>query len=117
MRKVQLDIDDSIYDNFMGLLEILPKDKLKIISFEELKEEMETLRDNISQEEFRISGLLREHHLMHFKFFDNKPRILYLHESGTSRHMEDFARLIDILKDNDIKYNNIGLDVIMIEKD
>ncbi|MFA5428753.1 MAG: hypothetical protein WC279_11185 [Sulfurimonas sp.] len=49
MHTIQLNIDDSIFDKFMGLLEILPKDKVEVttlkeypsISFEEAKQKVQ----------------------------------------------------------------------------
>ena len=32
MHTIQLNIDDSIFEKFMGLIEILPKDKVEITS-------------------------------------------------------------------------------------
>ena len=57
MQTVQLRINDSIFDKFMGLLEILPKDKISVvsneddnsISFEEAKVKVEKAISNISQ--------------------------------------------------------------------
>ena len=56
MHTIQLNIDDSIFDKFMGLLDILPKDKLEItdnkeypsISFEEAKQKVDRALNNIS---------------------------------------------------------------------
>ena len=55
MHTLQLKIDDSIFDKFMGLLEILPKDKVAIakdyedsISFEEAKIKVQNTINNIS---------------------------------------------------------------------
>jgi len=55
MRTIQLNIDDSIFDKFMGLLEILPKDKIEVatqkeypsISFEEAKLKVQRATNNI----------------------------------------------------------------------
>ena len=63
-----------------------------------------------------IHVLLEEQQLLHFKYFENESRIVYIHETGTPRHKHDFERLICILRDNNIKHNDIGLDVIMIEQ-
>lgn len=49
MHTIQLNIDDSIFDKFMGLIEILPKDKVEVttqreypsISFEEAKQKVQ----------------------------------------------------------------------------
>ncbi len=55
MQTIELNIDDSIFDRFMGLLEILPKDKIKIekskytaISFEEAQTKVKKAINNIS---------------------------------------------------------------------
>jgi len=55
MHTLQLKIDDSIFDKFIGLLEILPKDKVAIakdyedsISFEEAKIKVQNAINNIS---------------------------------------------------------------------
>ncbi|NOR57907.1 MAG: hypothetical protein GQ474_05220 [Sulfurimonas sp.] len=64
-----------------------------------------------------ISELLKEHKLMHFKFYEDPARIIYTYEVGTSSHMYDFSRLIEILKENNIKHKDIGLDIIMIVED
>lgn len=57
MHTIQLNIDDSIFDKFMGLLEILPKDKVEVttdkeypsISFEEAKQKVQRAANTISQ--------------------------------------------------------------------
>ena len=55
MQTIRLNIDDSIFEKFMGLLEILPKDKIKIekseypsISFEEAQTKIKKAINNIS---------------------------------------------------------------------
>jgi len=54
MHTLQLQIDDSIFDKFMGLLELLPKEKISInsasnaISFEEAQLKVEKSIKNIS---------------------------------------------------------------------
>jgi hypothetical protein len=54
MHTLQLQIDDSIFDKFMGLLEILPKEKISVtdksnvISFEEAKSKVQRAINNIS---------------------------------------------------------------------
>ena len=54
MHTVQLKIDDSIFDKFMGLLDILPKEKISVsdesnsISFEEAKIKVQSAISNIS---------------------------------------------------------------------
>lgn len=59
MHTLKLTIHDTIYDKLMGLLEILPKDKIEIIeeneypaiSFEEAKLIVEQAMNNISKNE------------------------------------------------------------------
>lgn len=59
MHTIRLTIHDAIYDKFMGLLEILPKDKIEVIeeneypaiSFEEAKLKVERAINNISKNE------------------------------------------------------------------
>ena len=56
MHTLQLQIDDSIFDKFMGLIDILPKEKIAIldaldsdaISFDEAKIKVENAINNIS---------------------------------------------------------------------
>jgi len=56
MHTLQLQVDDSIFDKFMGLLEILPKEKISItdesnaISFEEAKIKVQNAINNISDD-------------------------------------------------------------------
>lgn len=64
-----------------------------------------------------INELLKEHDLSHFHYYEDEGRIIYTYESGTSLHITDFKRLIDVLKDNHIKHDDIGLDVIIIKED
>ena len=55
MHTLQLQIDDSIFEKFMGLLEILPKDKVSFtdqsnsISFEEVQIKVENAINSISE--------------------------------------------------------------------
>ncbi len=55
MHSIQLKIDDSIFDKFMGLLDILPKEKISIsedtdnISFEEAQIKVSKAINNISE--------------------------------------------------------------------
>ncbi|MGA9045717.1 hypothetical protein [Sulfuricurvum sp.] len=60
MHTVRLTIHDTIYEKLMGLLEILPKDKIEIIeekdefpaiSFEEAKLKIERAMNNIPKNE------------------------------------------------------------------
>ena len=55
MQTIRLNIDDSIFDKFMGLLDILPKDKIEIkkndypsISFEKAQVKVKNAINNIS---------------------------------------------------------------------
>ena len=54
MHTLQLQVDDSIFEKFMGLLDILPKDKVSVteesnsISFEEAQIKVENAINNIS---------------------------------------------------------------------
>jgi hypothetical protein len=61
MHSVKLNITDEIYEKFMGLVDILPKDSIEIeeidsvpfypsISFEEAKRKIETSVKNISKD-------------------------------------------------------------------
>ena len=56
MHTLQLQVDDSIFDKFMGLLEILPKEKISVmdesnsISFEEAKIKVQNAINNISDD-------------------------------------------------------------------
>ena len=59
MHTVKLNIDDSIFDKFMGLLDILPKDKVEVmsdkeypsVSFEEAKLKVEKALNNIPNDD------------------------------------------------------------------
>ncbi len=59
MHTIKLNIHDSIYDKLMGLLDILPKDKVEILSddalpaitFEEAKHKVEKAANNIDKNE------------------------------------------------------------------
>ncbi len=56
MHTLQLKIDDSIFDKFMGLLDILPKEKISVsekfeanvISFEDAQAKVQQAINNIS---------------------------------------------------------------------
>lgn len=65
----------------------------------------------------KITNLLRENNLSHFKYDQKQSRIVHNHESATFTHVSDFKKLLGILRDNDIKHNNMGFDVIFLEKD
>ncbi|MEA2111919.1 MAG: hypothetical protein U9P71_07710 [Campylobacterota bacterium] len=54
MHTLQLKIDDSIFDKFMGLIEMLPRDKVTVmddnsVSFEEAKMKVQNALNNVSQ--------------------------------------------------------------------
>lgn len=59
MHSIHLNIDDSIYDKLIGFLQILPKEKIEIvsdedimnISFEEAKRKVTRAINNISNNE------------------------------------------------------------------
>ena len=63
-----------------------------------------------------INELLKEHNLLHFKFFEDTNRIIYTHDSGTSSHVQDYGKLVAILKENNIKHSDIGIEIIVIEE-
>lgn len=69
MHTIQLNIHDTIYDKLMGLLEILPKDKIEIlednsypsISFEEAQNKVKKAMNNIpSGEGFSLSDAIEK---------------------------------------------------------
>ena len=69
MHTIQLKIDDSIFDKFMGLLDILPKDKLEVtidkdypsISFEEAERKVQRAVNNLSSNEgISLNQAIRE---------------------------------------------------------
>ena len=64
-----------------------------------------------------IHELLENNHLSHFTYYEEQSRIVYEYESGTSLHIQDFNRLLIILNENNIKHEDIGVDVILIEQD
>jgi hypothetical protein len=57
MHSIHLNVDDSIYDRLIGLLQILPKDKVQILSeensitFEEAKRKVARAANNVSKQE------------------------------------------------------------------
>jgi len=57
MHTLQLQVDDSIFDKFMGLLDILPKEKISVsdesnsISFEEAEAKVQNAINNISNKD------------------------------------------------------------------
>ncbi len=120
MYTIEINIDDSIHDVIIGLLDILPEDKLEVISKKEYPdisfEESRKIKYNTSPIEIRIDKLLKEANLLHFKFYKDPNRILNTHGSGAAVNVQDFNRLVDILKEEGIKFNDIGVDVIMIEE-
>ncbi|MEA3369930.1 MAG: hypothetical protein U9Q40_01170 [Campylobacterota bacterium] len=121
MHTIQIDIDDKIFDKFMGLIDLLPKDKLEVtgtknnpdITFAESRKDINT----VSSLENQINQLLVENNLLHFKFYKDPDRILYASKSESPTHIEDFNRLIRILKRNKIKHTDIGVDIIMLGED
>jgi len=48
MRTVTISIDDSIYEKFMGFLELLPKGKIKVTRDDKQKK-LEELQENIKK--------------------------------------------------------------------
>jgi len=69
MHEVRLNITEEIFEKFMGLIDILPKDSIKIeeinsvpfypaISFEEAKKKIETSIENISQNRGRDADMV-----------------------------------------------------------
>ena len=120
MYTIEINIDDSIHDTIMGLLDILPEDKLEVISKKEHPdksfEESKRLKYNTSSIEIRIDKLLKKANLLHFKFYKNPNRILNRYGSGTATNVQDFNRLVGILKEDGIKFEDIGVDVIMIKE-
>ena len=117
MHKIELKIDDDIYDQLMGLLEMLPQDKLELVSTKICSKDSISTKDKVLTHEEKINALLYEERLAHFKFFEDPARIVYTYQSGTPTHAEDFAKLVKILKKNDIKHSTIGIDVLMLEED
>ncbi len=119
MHKIELKVDDTIYDKLMRILEMLPSDKLELVSSKVCDDAAATIikqTRTISYEE-KINALLKMEHLAHFKFFEDPSRILYTRESGTPTHAQDFTKLVKLLKQHKIKHNDIGIDVLMIEED
>lgn len=57
MHSIHLNVDDSIYDRLIGLIQILPKDKVEILSeensitFEEAKRKVARAANNLSKQE------------------------------------------------------------------
>ncbi|MDD5716850.1 MAG: hypothetical protein PHW64_03530 [Sulfuricurvum sp.] len=58
MHSIRQNVDDSIYDRLIGLLQILPKDKVEIlsdsdnsISFEEAKHKVARAANNVLKQE------------------------------------------------------------------
>jgi hypothetical protein len=65
-----------------------------------------------------IDKLLKENKLSHYKFDEEKSRLVYNANASTHTHMNDYKRLIHVLKGNNIKHDAVGgMDVIFIEKD
>lgn len=121
MHTIQIDIDDTIFDNFMGLIDILPKDKLEVTSIKSnpnIDFGGSRKTENISSSfENQINKLLLENNLLHFKFYKDPDRILYSSKSQSPTHIEDFNRLIRLLKRNKVKHTDIGVDIIMLNEE
>ena len=118
MHTIQLNIDDGFFDEFMEVLSTLPNDKLEVTSDEEFPDvSFERTIFDTSLDESDINELLKGHGLSHFKYYAEESRIVYTHDTGTPQQKHDFSRLKAILNDNNIKHTDIGLDVLMIEKD
>ncbi len=117
MHKIEVKIDDSIYDKLMGLLEMLPSDKIEVTSSKEYAGGLNVKKAHVFSHEEKINALLKMERLSHFKFFENPSRILYTYENGTPTHITDFSRLKKVLKLHDIKFTSIGIDVVMLEED
>lgn len=118
MHTIQLNIDDSILSSFMESLDALPKDKIEIISDVEHKEiSFEEPKALNPSDDLDINSLLRENGLSHFVYYEEGSRIVYTHDSGTPMQREDFVKIKTLLKDNNINHHDMGLDVLMIEKD
>jgi len=69
MHQIQLNIADEIFEKFIGLIDILPKDSISIegidsiphypvISFEEAKEKIENSIADISKQQGRDSNIV-----------------------------------------------------------
>ncbi|MEN8302750.1 MAG: hypothetical protein ABFQ64_01600 [Campylobacterota bacterium] len=121
MYSIEIELDESIYENVMGLLEILPEDRVKVISKKQNPgisfAEPRGDKDNTSSIENQINKILKEEKLLHFKFFKDPNRVLNTHGVGNATNVQDFNRLKSVLKKEGIKFNDIGVDVIMIEED
>jgi hypothetical protein len=64
-----------------------------------------------------IQQLLEKYDLTHYKYYEEPSRLVYTHESGTSLHIYDYKRLIELLKNNNIKHSDIGADVILLDEE
>lgn len=121
MHTIQIDIDDEIFDKFIGLMEILPKDKIEVTSSKNIPNvsfsDSRKAANNTSSLENQINKLLKENNLLHFKFYKDPDRILFSSKTQSPTHVEDFNRLIRILKRNKIEHNDIGVDIIMLGKE
>ena len=65
----------------------------------------------------KINKLLKEHNLLHFKFYEDGAKLVYTHVSGTSSHVVDYEKLVRLLKDNNIAYESLGIDVLLVKVD
>lgn len=113
MHTIQLHVDDSVFDEFKKSLDTLPQDKLEIISDENHPDIY--LEKDVTHNS--LNDLLKEHGLSHFVYYEEPSRIVYTFDSGTVMQREDYAKVRDLLKANNIKHHDMGLDVLMIDKD
>ncbi|MBC8238091.1 MAG: hypothetical protein H8E76_07650 [Helicobacteraceae bacterium] len=119
MYKLQLEVDESVLDKFMELLELIPKNKLKVISKQKSScVSVQKAIGNSSSKKIDINELLKEHTLLHFSYFENgnEKRIIYTHEAETKVHVDDFNKLISVLNANNIKHHDIGMDILVIDE-
>lgn len=114
MYTIKLNIDASIFDEFMDLLNTLPQDKIEYTT--EKKDLNSLIVENKithSLEEHHIENLLRTNSLTHFKFLRSPDRIL-TPNTGSIRYKEDYKKLISVLKKEGIKYEAVGFDLLYI---
>ena len=116
MYTIQLNIDDSIFDQCMESLNSLPKDKFEFTSEKKDQNTLTTQElKNISPKKEKINELLEKHNLSHFNYFKDPDRIIYTKNNGDARNKDDYKRLVSVLQDNNINHNAIGIDVLFIE--
>jgi len=109
MYKIELSINDEMIEDFMDMLNKFPKDRFKVLSEQRSDEKVSKLEG--------IDLLLEENNLSHFKFLEDTQRIVYTYQSGTSVHANDYYKLVTLLRDKNIKHNDIGIDVLLIQED